>query len=206
MEEQTLNKSESKYFNTAIRMNKALIELIEKKDFEYITVKEICEKAGVNRSTFYLHYENTRDLLEESVEYMNNHFLTYFSEQDRGKSIDYRIQNDSKGDLMFISDEYLLPYLKYVRDNRRLYLTVIEKAKTLDMEKNYDRFFVNIISPIMDKFKIQENEKEYILSFYIQGIIGIVCQWLKEDCSMSDQQIADIIKKCILKDWTKAII
>ena len=206
MEEQTLNKSESKYFNTAIRMNKALIELIEKKDFEYITVKEICEKAGVNRSTFYLHYENTRDLLEESVEYMNNHFLTYFSEQDRGESIDYRIQNDSKDDLMFISDEYLLPYLKYVRDNRHLYLTVIEKAKTLDMEKNYDRFFVNIISPIMDKFKIQENEKEYILSFYIQGIIGIVCQWLKEDCSMSDQQIADIIKNCILKDWTKAII
>lgn len=206
MEEQTLNKSESKYFNTAIRMNKALIELIEKKDFEYITVKEICEKAGVNRSTFYLHYENTRDLLEESVEYMNNHFLTYFSEQYRGKSIGYRVKNDSKNNLMFISDEYLLPYLKYVRDNRRLYLTVIEKAKTLDMEKNYDRFFVNIISPIMDKFKIQENEKEYILSFYIQGIIGIVCQWLKEDCSMSDQQIADIIKNCILKDWTKAII
>lgn len=52
-----MNKSESKYFATAARMDEAFLELIEKKDFAYITVKEICEKAGVNRSTFYLHYE-----------------------------------------------------------------------------------------------------------------------------------------------------
>ena len=53
----SLDRAKSKYFNTAARMDEALIELLEKKDFEYITVKEICEKAGVNRSTFYLHYE-----------------------------------------------------------------------------------------------------------------------------------------------------
>ena len=62
-----MNKSESKYFNTAVRMDEALISLLEKKDFEYITIKEICTAANVNRSTFYLHYENTRDLLEEAV-------------------------------------------------------------------------------------------------------------------------------------------
>ena len=44
-----MNKNESKYFNTAIRMDEALIMLLEKKDFEYITVKEVCEVAGVNR-------------------------------------------------------------------------------------------------------------------------------------------------------------
>ena len=62
-----MNRSESKYFNTALRMDEALAALLEKKDFEYITVKEICDAAGVNRSTFYLHYENTRDLLDETV-------------------------------------------------------------------------------------------------------------------------------------------
>ena len=57
-----MNKSESKYFATAARMDEAFLELIEKKDFAYITVKEICEKAGVNRSTFYLHYETVSDV------------------------------------------------------------------------------------------------------------------------------------------------
>ena len=51
-----MKKTESKYFYTAARMDQAFLELLEKKDMEYITVKEICETAGVNRSTFYLHY------------------------------------------------------------------------------------------------------------------------------------------------------
>ena len=44
-----MNKSESKYFHTAEKMDQAFLELLEKKDFAYITVKEICEKAGVHR-------------------------------------------------------------------------------------------------------------------------------------------------------------
>ena len=54
-----MNKNESKYFNTAIKMDEALIMLLEKKDFEYITIKEICDTAGVNRSTFYLYITRT---------------------------------------------------------------------------------------------------------------------------------------------------
>ncbi|MBQ1207459.1 MAG: TetR/AcrR family transcriptional regulator [Lachnospiraceae bacterium] len=73
-----MNKSESKYFNTAVRFNKALLSLLEKKSFEYITISEICEKAAVNRSTFYLHYENTGDLLRETTAYVLDNFASYF--------------------------------------------------------------------------------------------------------------------------------
>lgn len=50
------NKHESKYFHTAQLMDEALLNLLETKDFEYITVSQLCKKAGVNRTTFYLHY------------------------------------------------------------------------------------------------------------------------------------------------------
>ena len=73
-----MNKSESKYFNTAVRFDKALLSLLEKKPFEYITISEICEKAEVNRSTFYLHYENTSDLLKETTAYVLDNFTSYF--------------------------------------------------------------------------------------------------------------------------------
>ena len=62
-----MNKSESKYYNTSLLMNQALIELLNKKDYEFLTIKEICKKAGVNRSTFYLHYDNIDDLLYETI-------------------------------------------------------------------------------------------------------------------------------------------
>ena len=56
-----MNRSESRYFATAARMDEAFLTLLAKKDFEYITVKEICEVAEVNRSTLYLHYETMSD-------------------------------------------------------------------------------------------------------------------------------------------------
>lgn len=61
-------------------MDDAFLELLEQKDFEYITVTEICKKADVNRSTFYLHYETIGDLLSECLEGMNDHFFWYFQE------------------------------------------------------------------------------------------------------------------------------
>ena len=70
-----MNRSESRYFATAARMDEAFLTLLAKKDFEYITIKEICEVAGGNRSTFYLHYETMSDLFSESVGRMNEQFL-----------------------------------------------------------------------------------------------------------------------------------
>ncbi len=77
-----MNKSESKYFNTALRMDEALIALLEKKDLEYITVKELCRQAGVNRSTFYLHYETIADLVNETFKLINQRFLSYFPQRE----------------------------------------------------------------------------------------------------------------------------
>ena len=71
-----MNKSESKYYNTAVVMDEALLLILEYKDYEFITVKEICQKAGVNRSTFYLHYESMNDLLEEAIEMINQEFYS----------------------------------------------------------------------------------------------------------------------------------
>lgn len=77
-----MNKSESKYFNTARRMDEALISLLSEKDFQYVTIKEICERAAVNRSTFYLHYENIGDLLMETIEFINEKFNNLYSEKN----------------------------------------------------------------------------------------------------------------------------
>lgn len=76
-----MNEFNSKYFKTALRMDEALIALLEKKDLDYITVKEICEEADVNRSTFYLHYETVGDLVDETTEMINKTFPVVFSSE-----------------------------------------------------------------------------------------------------------------------------
>lgn len=184
-----MNKSESKYFNTAIKMDKAFLDLLAEKDFEYITVKEICKRADVNRSTFYLHYETIADLLNESVEYISNDFQKYFSKND----IISKINSLPLEELIFIKPDYIIPYLSYVKDNKKLFQTAVLHSGTLQFDKAYKRMFEYIFSPILMRFDIPENERQYIMVFYINGIIALIMEWLKNDCRESVEDIADII-------------
>ena len=90
-----MNRSESRYFATAARMDEAFLTLLAKKDFEYITIKEICEVAGVNRSTFYLHYETMSDLLSESAGRMNEQFLAALQAEKGNKAAGTRARKAS---------------------------------------------------------------------------------------------------------------
>lgn len=185
-------KGESRYFSTAARMDEALIECLEKKELEYITVKEICEKAGVNRSTFYLHYETIADLLNECVEYTNNKcFRRYTSELADVKS---RISSGSREDMIFISPEYLRPFFEFVCENKRLFKVILLNPKTFETDRTFRRLFDEIFSPAMDKFNIPEKKKPYMIHFYLGGIIAMVEQWIKNDCS---DNVEDMIRLCI---------
>lgn len=184
-----MNKSESKYFNTAIKMDKAFLDLLAEKDFEYITVKEICKRADVNRSTFYLHYETIADLLNESVEYISKDFQKYFSKND----IISKINSLPLEELIFIKPDYIIPYLSYVKDNKKLFQTAVLLSGTLQFDKAYKRMFEYIFSPILMRFDIPENERQYTMAFYINGIIALIMEWLKNDCRESVEDIADII-------------
>ena len=190
-----MNKNESKYFSTAEKMDSALMEILKTKSFEYITVSEICKKAGVNRSTFYLHYENTRDLLEETIRNMTDNFVSYFVPD--GKISPINFEESQKDKLVFISEEYLMPYLSYFKENRKIFLTVFENGKLFGFEETYEKLFNNIFNPILDVFKYPESERKYVMAFYLNGINSIMIEWIKEDCTKSEKEVVKIINDCI---------
>lgn len=196
-----MNKSESKYFNTAARMDEAFLTLLAKKDFEFITVKEICEAAGVNRSTFYLHYETVGDLLEESVQYINDRFLEYF--QASAVELLPEIQESALDKLVFITPKYLVPYLNYVRDHRQLFRTALQKSGSLRLETVYSRMFEAVFDPVLDRFRILPQERQYKMAFYIHGLTGMIDEWLQNDCAESIEQMVRLIQSCVLPDLSR---
>ena len=105
-----MNKNENKYLYSAQLMNQALLQLLETKDLDYITVTEITKKAGVHRSTFYLHYDNVYELFEETVENLNKEFGNWFLNEKE----DVIAQKK----LFLITDEYLEPYLAFVQKRK----------------------------------------------------------------------------------------
>ena len=191
-----MNKNESRYFNTAIRMDEALITLLEKKDFEYITIKEICDTAGVNRSTFYLHYENTFDLLQETTRYiLDKHFAYYSSDT---KEITARFANAELKDLLFITSEYLVPYLTFIKDNQHIFRVSIKNFKSLSLNDVYRKMFEHIFNPILERFSVPENERSYMMKFYLTGVYAIVTEWLDRNCSDDMETITEVIIDCVM--------
>ena len=192
-----MNRSESKYFATAARMDEAFLELLEKKDFAYITVKEICEKAGVNRSTFYLHYETVNDLLAESARYFVNQFVAAMP-YDTAEFM-AKLQSRPLEELYLITSEYLTPYLNFVKENSRLFRISLEQASVLRLNDAYLSLNRHVFTPILDRFHIPPAEQKYMIPFYINGLMGIVNEWLKEDCKDSVEHVISVMQICIAK-------
>ena len=190
-----MNKSESKYFNTAIKMDLALISLLKKKSFDYITVSEICEAAGVNRSTFYLHYETVGDLLAETTRYLLDDFLSYFTTDTQ--SIAFNLIDCELEDLVFVCDKYLSPYLSYIKDHKEVFGTALLHNEVLGFEDVYQRMFENIFNPILERFRYSRSIRQYVMMYYLNGINAIILEWLRNGCDKSVQEISEIISICI---------
>lgn len=190
-----MNKSESKYFNTALCMDEALISLLEIKDLEYITVKEICEKAGVNRSTFYLHYETIDDLVNEAMESVNRRFLAYF-DQDAGDFIG-EIERRAPKELVLVTQDYLRPYLQFIRDNKHVYRAAFRNPNGMQADVRYGALKRHILEPILEKFEVPDAFRRYYIAYYIEGIVAIIKEWLNQDCREPVETIAAIIEECV---------
>lgn len=190
-----MKKSESKYFNTAVKMNMALISLLEKKDFAYITVSEICRGAGVNRSTFYLHYETVSDLLAETTRYLLDDFVSYFPVDSQAMVA--RFQDCDLSQLNFITDEYLHPYLRYIRDHRRVFAVALSNIGHFGFEGVYQRLYTYIFEPILARFHYPVAHRPYVMLFYMNGVNAVVTQWLKDDCRLTIEEVSAIIHECI---------
>ena len=195
-----MNKNESKYFNTAKKMNDALITLLETKEFEYISIKEICHIANVNRSTFYLHYSNMNDLLEETIKSLNLSFNSHFNSKENENTI---ISKDSLEDLLLINDENLIPYLNFIKENKNIYKVLKNHPQLFNASKTYEQMFKKLFVPIMNRFGLDEKWHKYLMDFYISGLTSIVLDWVYDDCKIPVQEVSDFIKGLIVKKWLK---
>lgn len=191
----TVTKSESKYFNTACLMDKALILLLDKKNYEYITVKDICEKAGVNRSTFYLHYETKEDLLAESYDYICDSFFEHM--RNFSDDIPENIFDAPLSDLFFITPKYLTPFFGYIKENRLIFSTVLKNIGLFQLKSTYAKLFKNVFNPILARFNVTEPKRKYIMAFTLQGLNAIVSEWLQSDCKDSIEEVVNVTVKCV---------
>lgn len=167
--------------NQRIRLSKtmlknALIELLQQKGIEKISIYELCNKAQINRTTFYKYYSDQYDLLTDI-------------ENDCFAGIEEHLTAHQGGNGTVILKN-VLEYLESERTKFRVLLTVVDKdfpEKLFSLPS-----VVNLIDLSMANIYC-EKQKEYLRLFVCQGGFAVIRKWLDDDNRDSAEETANLI-------------
>lgn len=157
-------------------MKEALLESLEKRPMEKITVTDICEKADVNRSTFYSYYGDIGQLLLEIEDDVLNN-LPVSPDSD---SIDT--------DERFLST--LEEFFHYVCENERLFRVLI-------VQRDSSSFNHRLVNSVMERYRKSSDTGDRLLDRYayvycVNGVIGIMKEWINGHFPISTRDFAQI--------------
>ena len=119
----------------------------------------------------------------------------YFSPDKQGISLN--LKECDLTELVFVCEEYLTPYLNYIKDRRVVFETALMRNTTFGFEDLYKKMYDHIFNPILDRFHYPPNNRHYVMRYYLNGINAIVMEWLKDGCNRPIQEITEIITTCI---------
>jgi AcrR family transcriptional regulator len=160
----------------------SLIELMKAKPFTKITVRELCENADINRTTFYAHYRDQYDLLQQIEEETLNHIEDMLDKYDSKRS---------KREVFEMVEEIL----NFIANNSSSVRVLLSENGDIDFQKRLFRHFMlkEQVMRYLPKKSIREETKEYWSVYVINGAIGMVQYWLKENMSIPVSELAKIL-------------
>ena len=147
----------------------AFCECYKERPIEKITVKEISEKAGYSRVTFYNYFKDPYDLLNQIEE----EFISNFT-----KAIHDNIEQNR------LLDNFLYTFDELINQNELYSQILLNNSYNLQFSKSLQ----NIIIPLaLKNLKISQDNKKaiYAFEFYIQGVISMITSWMKNEKDMS---------------------
>lgn len=167
---------------TKLALRQSLLELLEEKPIGRITVKEICERADINRATFYAHYFDAFDLLEKI-------------ESSLIESIEARLDLSSNGDIS-ASVKSICHTIKENQDICTILFGDFGDRGFIERILNIIREQI-VASWTALEYRMSEGEAAYAYAFATNGSIGILRVWQAENFSTDPDDIAELILRLI---------
>lgn len=155
------------------KIKNAMLTLLNQKKYDEIYVKDICDIADINRTTFYNHYKDINDLMIKMEQSLSNQFNSFF---------DYSTLH---------SKETLKDFFTFIKDNKDFYVVFINNNYDFAISKKRvsDYMHSQYITSEDDK----NNSSIYHQIFFDAGILAISKLWIKTGMRESVEEIVDIV-------------
>nr|WP_204415555.1 TetR-like C-terminal domain-containing protein [Bacillus tianshenii] len=166
---------------TRMVLKDSLLELLKEKPIASITIKEICEHADINRSTFYAHYASQYDLLDSIDEEFTEDMVHTLNQY-----------NFSKEDEAYQMTEKIFEYIAAKSDICRILLSehteVQFQKKGMSIAKEF--IFKNWLT---DHKQLDRETYDYLSIFYVSGSIYMIKSWLENGMKKTPKEMAELL-------------
>ena len=171
-------KTDLRVIKTKNLIYNTLIELMKDKTFEEIKVSDICNKALINRSTFYSHYEDKYDLLVDFINSLKDEFVTELN------------KNSSNLNTKEYYIELIKIFLNHIEERKEMYTSI--------MINNRNSIMMDILSSVANNEVIKKMESSnistkvpanIIAKFYLGGVLNLGIEWLRDTNKNSKEEI-----------------
>lgn len=162
---------------TKMLLKESLLELMAKKPIPKITIKEICDSADLNRTTFYSHYADQFALLEEI-------------ENDAIEKTDaFLAQIGDNENRLSIFEEFFT----YIKSDVKVFSVLLRT----DIDNTFKLRFVEVCIAHLSKYdyheNLSDNDKDYIYRFIFMGALSVLEKWIENDFDKSPRQMSELI-------------
>ncbi|MEC0226571.1 TetR/AcrR family transcriptional regulator [Paenibacillus alba] len=170
----------------------ALVELINEKGFDAITVKDITTRARINRGTFYAHYQDKFDLMTRCEEEIMLD-MSRLTKQNY-PSVIAALEIDSQTLTPF---SFTVSLFEYLQINRGFMKAVLGPRGDLSFQTRLKKFmWETLYGNNPNAFVKEENllvPGQYLAAYMGTAIIGVIQQWLESGAKESPQEMARIL-------------
>ena len=176
---------DSRPIKTRKSIKQALLIILKEKDISCITISELAEAAGVSRKTFYLHYKDISEILDE----IKNDLLCLFNESVmKERKVGFRVRM-----LNFINN-----IVQRVNADEKYYaLMASSNYAKIIFNPLEDKLREELIFALNTETKLEKEKKECLVDFLIGGIINSVLNWARNPEGISTEAESNILFEII---------
>lgn len=179
----TKKRTDRRTQRTQHQLGRALVELVEEKRFDEITVQEVIDRAEVGRSTFYTHFRDKEDLFQKDWE----KFLDFLAQQ---------IKWDQAGRGSFMPVAFLFSHLQ---DAQTFYRGLVRSRKTEALMKSGTEYLSQKIeTSLTPRLGVHPAIPVPILSMYLaSNLFALLKWWLDQGMPYSPAQMDELFHRLV---------